>query len=59
MNIIDALALLVAASSHVQTLAGIIQTARADGRDELTPQELAKVRSITLESETRLEAASS
>ena len=57
MSIIDALALLVTAANHLSTLAGIIQKARAEGREELTPEEIAQVRAIAIASEGRAEAA--
>jgi hypothetical protein len=57
MNIVDALALLVTAASHISTLAGIIQKARAEGREELTPEEIAQVRAIAIAAEGRAEAA--
>lgn len=57
MNVIDALALLIQATNHINTLATVIQNARAQGRDELTPEEVAQVRAIALASEERLAAA--
>lgn len=57
MNVVDVLALIVQGTAHIQQLAGVIQKARAEGRDELTPEEIATVRAGTLASEARLEAA--
>lgn len=57
MTVIDILALIVQGTAHINTLAGIIQKARADGRDELTAEEIAQVRASTLASEERLAAA--
>lgn len=57
MNVVDILALIVQATTNINTLATIIQKARAEGREELTPEEVARVREITLASEAWLAAA--
>jgi len=59
MNVVDVLALIVQATAHINTLATIVQQARAEGRDDLTDEEKAQVRAITLASEARLDAATS
>lgn len=57
MNVVDALALLVTAANHINTLASVIQKARSEGREELTPEEIAQVRAIAIAAEGRAEAA--
>lgn len=57
MSIIDALALLVTAANHISTLAAVIQKARAEGREELTPEEIAQVRAVAIAAEGRAAAA--
>jgi hypothetical protein len=57
MNVVDVLALLIQATSHINTLATIIQRARTEGRDQLTAEEIAQVRAAAIASEGRLEAA--
>jgi hypothetical protein len=59
MNVIDVLALLIQATGHINTLATIIQRARAEGRDQLTAEETAQVRAMAIASEERLAAATS
>jgi hypothetical protein len=55
MNIIEALALIAAASQHVGTLIAVVRKAQSEGRTELTPEEIAMFRARTLASEERLE----
>lgn len=57
MNVIEALAIVNQAASTLGVLAPILQRMHAEGREDLTPDELAQVRAITLASEQRLEAA--
>ena len=57
MNIVDALALLVTAANHISTLASVIQKARAEGREELTPEEIAQVRAVAIAAGQRADAA--
>lgn len=57
MNAVDVLALIVQASMQINTLATIIKTAREEGREELTPEEIAQVRAATIASEDRLQVA--
>ncbi len=57
MTMIDVLALLVQVTAHAQTLAQIIQKARDEGRDELTPEEMQVVRNMALASDDRLAQA--
>lgn len=59
MTAIDLLALLNQAGVLVSTLAPILSRMNAEGRTELTAEELASVRSLALASEARLEAATS
>lgn len=56
MNVVDVLALLIQATTHINTLATIIQRARQEGREQLTAEELAQVRAIAIASEDRLRA---
>lgn len=57
MNVVDILALIIQATAHINTLATIVQQARAEGRDTLTDAEKAQVRAMVLASEARLDAA--
>ena len=57
MNVVDVLALLIQATTHINTLATIIQRARTEGREKLTDEEMAQVRAMALASEQRLAAA--
>lgn len=57
MNVVDILALIVQATTHLNTLATIVQRARQEGRETLTDEEKAQVRAMALASEARLEAA--
>ena len=56
MNVVDALALIIQATANINALATIIQQARAEGREQLTADEIARVRAVTLASEARLDA---
>lgn len=57
MTAIDILALLNQAGVVINTLAPILSQMNAEGRQELTAEEVAKVRALALASEARLEAA--
>lgn len=57
MTAIDILALINQAGVLVSTLTPIVTQMNADGRTEPTPEEVAKVRALTLASEARLAAA--
>lgn len=57
MTAIDILALINQAATTLGVLAPILSQMNADGRTELTPEEVARVRAVTLASEARLEAA--
>jgi hypothetical protein len=57
MTAIDLLALINQAGTLLSTLAPILQQMNAEGRKELTPEEVAKVRALALASEERLDAA--
>lgn len=56
MTAIDILALINQAGILVSTLTPIVTQMNAEGRTEPTPEEVAKVRALTLASESRLEA---
>lgn len=57
MTAIDILALINQAGVLVSTLTPIVTQMNAEGRTEPTPEEVAKVRALTLASEERLAAA--
>lgn len=57
MTAIDILALLNQAGVLISTLSPILSRMNAEGRTELTPEETASVRALTLASEDRLAAA--
>lgn len=57
MNVVDAFALFVQATAHLNTLARILQQARLEGREQLTLEEMAQFRALAVASEERLEAA--
>lgn len=57
MTAIDILALLNQAGVLIGTLAPILSQMNAEGRTELTAEEVASVRALALASEARLEAA--
>lgn len=57
MTAIDILALINQAGVLVSTLTPIVTQMNAEGRTEPTPEEVAKVRALTLASEQRLAAA--
>lgn len=57
MTAVDILALLNQAGVLISTLAPILSQMNAEGRTELTPEEVASVRALALASEARLEAA--
>lgn len=57
MTAIDILALINQAGVLLSTLAPILSNMNAEGRTELTPEEVASVRALALASEARLEAA--
>ena len=57
MTAIDILALLNQAGVLISTLTPILSRMNADGRTDLTPEEVASVRALALASEDRLEAA--
>jgi hypothetical protein len=54
MTAIDILALLNQAGVLISTLSPILSQMNADGRTELTDEEVARVRALTLASEQRL-----
>lgn len=57
MTAIDILALLNQAGILISTLSPILSRMNAEGRTDLTPEEVASVRALALASENRLEAA--
>lgn len=57
MTAIDILALLNQAGVLISTLTPILSQMNAEGRTELTAEEVASVRALALASEARLEAA--
>jgi hypothetical protein len=57
MTAIDILALLNQAGVLISTLSPILSRMNAEGRTELTAEEVASVRALALASEGRLEAA--
>lgn len=57
MTAIDILALLNQAGILISTLSPILSRMNAEGRTELTAEEVASVRALALASEARLEAA--
>ena len=59
MTAIDILALINQAGVLISTLSPILTQMNADGRNELTTEEVARVRALTLASEDRLQAATS
>lgn len=56
MTAIDILALLNQAGVLISTLSPILSQMNAEGRTELTAEEVASVRALALASEARLEA---
>lgn len=59
MTAIDILALLNQAGILISTLSPILSKMNAEGRTELTAEEVASVRALALASEDRLAAATS
>lgn len=57
MTAIDILALINQAANTLGVLAPILSSLHAEGRTDLTPEEVAKVRAVALASEERLDAA--
>lgn len=57
MTLVDLLALANQAGALLSTVLPIVQGMSAEGRTQATPEEIAKVRALTLASESRLEAA--
>ena len=57
MTAIDILALLNQAGVLISTLSPILSKMNAEGRTDLTPEEVAGVRALALASEDRLAAA--
>lgn len=57
MTAIELLAIINQGAVTLTTLTSIAQSMQAEGRKELTDGELQRVRSLTLASEARLEAA--
>ncbi len=57
MTAIELLAIINQGAVTLTTLSSIAQSMQAEGRKELTDEELARVRSLTLASEARLAAA--
>lgn len=59
MSAIELLAIINQGAVTLTTLTSIAQSMHAEGREELTDEELQRVRSLTLASESRLAAATS
>jgi hypothetical protein len=57
MTAIDILALINQAGVLLSTVSPILTQMNAEGRTNLTPEEVSRVRALTLASEARLEAA--